>query len=200
MSTTQLHSGETRVSRGLSSSELEIQSLLKGLRIIEAVNQCPGMILAQIAVRCGLPRTTAHRALRTLEQNGFIYREEATGRFYAHRRVLGLSSGFDPLAQATALVRDQFAQVGPKIGWPMHFSTPVTDVEAPKMQLEASTDYVSPLAVDKLLPGHTIPLLQCAAGLAWLSSRNPAERTPIMERAMLWGIKERAEGSRRKTP
>jgi IclR family transcriptional regulator, mhp operon transcriptional activator len=193
LSTTQLHSGETRVSRGLSSSELEIQSLLKGLRIIEAVNQCPGMILAQIAVRCGLPRTTAHRALRTLEQNGFIYREEATGRFYAHRRVLGLSSGFDPLAQATALVRDQFAQVGPKIGWPMHFSTPVTDVEAPKMQVEASTDYVSPLAVDKLLPGHTIPLLQCAAGLAWLSSRNPAERTPIIERAMRNGCERAAQ-------
>jgi IclR family mhp operon transcriptional activator len=166
------------------SVDHETKSLLKGLRIIEAVNQWPGMILAHIALRCGLPRTTTHRTLRTLEQNGFVYRDEATGRFFPYRRVLALSSGFDPLARATALVRDQFADLGPQVGWPMHFATPLLDVETPQMQIEASTDFVSPLAVEKLLPGKSIPLLQCAAGIAWLSAMPQAIRAPIIDRAI----------------
>lgn len=175
----------------VSRSDLEIQSLLKGLRIIEAINHSPGMILAQIAASCGLPRTTAHRALRTLEQNGFIYRDQATARYFAHSRVLLLSCAFDPLAQATALVREQFAELAPQVGWPLHFSTPLVNVASPQMHVQASTDFVSPLAVDKLLPGHDIPVLQCAAGLAWLSSLPVAERAPIIERA-LQGPCERA--------
>lgn len=168
----------------VSQSELEIQSLLKGLRIIEAINQHPGMILAQIAVRCGLPRTTAHRALRTLEQNGFVFREAATSRFYAHHRVLRLSNGFDALAQLTARAREQFAEVGPQIGWPLHLTTPDVALDSPQMHVQASSDHVSALAVDKLLPGQSIPVLQCAAGLAWLSSIPSGERSPIVERAM----------------
>jgi IclR family mhp operon transcriptional activator len=164
--------------------ELENRSLLKGLRIIEAINQRPGMILAQITVLCGLPRTTAHRALRTLEQNGFVWRDEATSRYFPHRRVLGLSSGFDPLARTTALVREQFAEVGPKVGWPLHFAVPSTELQSPQMNIQASTDYTSPLAVDKLLPGRSIPLLQCAAGLAWLATQPQAARAPIIERAI----------------
>lgn len=168
----------------MQSSDHETKSLLKGLRIIEAVNRWPGMILAHIATRCGLPRTTTHRTLRTLEQNNFVYRDAATGRFFPYSRVLALSSGFNALAQATALVRDQFAELAPTVVWPMHFATPVVDVAAPQMQVEASTDYVSPLAVEKLLPGKAIPLLQCAAGIAWLSSVPQPQRAPIIERAI----------------
>jgi IclR family mhp operon transcriptional activator len=168
----------------ISNADHDTKSLLKGLRIIEAVNRWPGMILAHIALRCGLPRTTTHRTLRTLEQNGFVYRDAATGRFFPYRRVLALSSGFDAVARATASVRDEFAALGPTVGWPMHFATPLLNVEDPQMQVEASTDYVSPLAVEKLLPGNLIPLLQCAAGLAWLSSVPQDIYAPILDRAM----------------
>lgn len=175
---------DTTLIRKIASADHETKSLLKGLRIIEAVNRWPGMILAHIALRCGLPRTTTHRTLRTLEQNGFVYRDEATGRFFPYRRVLALSSGFDPVARATATVRDEFAELGPKVGWPMHFATPLLNSEDPQMQVEASTDYASPLAVEKLLPGKSIPLLQCAAGLAWLSSVPHNLRPPIIDRAI----------------
>lgn len=187
--------GETRAgSQRAPVVSHETKSLLKGLRIIEAVNQWPGMILAHVALRCGLPRTTTHRTLRTLEQNGFVYRDEATGRFFPYKRVLALSCGFDPIARVTTLVRDQFADLGPQIGWPMHFAMPLLDSEAPQMHIEASTDFVSPLAVEKLLPGKSIPLLQCAAGLAWLSSQPQATRAPIIDRA----IDVRCEGPAQK--
>ncbi len=175
---------DTTLTRNISSADHETKSLLKGLRIIEAVNRWPGMILAHIALRCGLPRTTTHRTLRTLEQNGFVYRDVATGRFFPYRRVLALSSGFDAVARVTASVRDEFACLGPKVGWPMHFATPLLNVDDPQMQVEASTDYVSPLAVEKMLPGKAIPLLQCAAGLAWLSSVPQDVCASILDRAI----------------
>lgn len=180
----QLERDASESARPQCRTDVEIQSLLKGLRIIEAINHSPGLILAQIAASCGLPRTTAHRALRTLEQSGFIYREASTARYYPHRRVLGLSCGFDALAQVTALVREQFDEIAQQVAWPLHFSTPMLDTDLPQMHVQASTDFVSPLAVEKLLPGKSIPLLQCAAGLAWLSTVAPSERAPIIERAI----------------
>lgn len=184
MDTQYQNSVAVQLTRNIADPDHETKSLLKGLRIIEAVNRWPGMILAHIAQRCTLPRTTTHRTLRTLEQNGFVYRDEATGRFFPYRRVLALSSGFDPVARVTASVRDEFAELGPQVGWPMHFATPLLDSDEPQMQVEASTDYVSPLAVEKMLPGKSIPLLQCAAGLAWLSSVPQELRTPIIDRAI----------------
>lgn len=184
MATQYQDSVDTSLIRRISSDDNETKSLLKGLRILETVNRWPGMILAHIALRCDLPRTTTHRTLRTLEQNGFVYRDAATGRFFPYRRVLALSSGFDPVARVTASVRDEFAALGSTVGWPMHFATPLLDVGDPQMQVEASTDYVSPLAVDKLLPGQLIPLLQCAAGLAWLSSLPENVCAPILDRAI----------------
>jgi IclR family mhp operon transcriptional activator len=52
------------------------------------------------------------------------------------------------------------------------------------MQVRVSTDHQNPLAVDKLLPGREIPMLQCAAGLAWISSLPTEERHALVERAL----------------
>lgn len=173
-------SGDQSVSR----SELEIQSLLKGLRIIEAINQSPGMILAQIAVACSLPRTTAHRALRTLELHGYVYRDAATARYYVNERVRALASGIDSVAEMTIRARDEFSQIGESVLWPMHFCTPMLNLEMPQMRVQASTDFVSPLAVDKLLPGASIPLLQCAAGLVCVASLPDPERIAVINQAL----------------
>ncbi len=170
--------------RTTSKSDFEIQSLLKGLRIIEAINNQPGMIVAQIAALLGLPRTTAHRALRTMEQHQYIYRDPATGGFFVNTRVRALACGIDPVAEMTIRVRGEFERIGASVRWPMHFSTPVFESAAPQIRVQASTDFVSPLAVDKLLPGASIPLLQCAAGLVCLADLADPQFHAVIHQAL----------------
>lgn len=158
----------------------EVQSLLRGLKVIEVINERPGARTAEIAVRCGIPRTSAHRMLTTLVKSGFVYRDDATGGYFAAHGVLRLSRGFDPAAQLAEIARGQLAAIAPQIAWPLHLSVP----EQLCMRVQVATDHVSPFAVEKLLPGHRLPVLQCAAGLAYLASVKDDERAPIVEAAL----------------
>ena len=155
----------------------DVQSLLRGLRVLEVVNALPGSCVSEIAVKCQLPRTSTHRLLNTLTHNGFARRDDRTQRYFPTQRVLHLACGFDRAAHLAERARLLLQELSGSISWPMHFSTQ----DHLTMQIGASTDHVSPLAVEKLLPGQRIPLLQCAAGLAWLASQPGEERRKIVE-------------------
>ncbi len=155
----------------------EVQSLIRGLQVLEAVNRKPGLVTAEIAVACNLPRTTTHRALTTLTQHGFVRRDEWTLGYLPTGRVLQLAAGFDPTARLTETARSVLEEMTTVVNWPMHFSMP----DHFDMRIRASTDRMTPLAVQKLKPGQAIPVLQCAAGLAWLASQPECERNKIVD-------------------
>ncbi len=155
----------------------DVQSLGRGLRILEAVSERPGSSTAEISLACELPRTTTHRLLVTLAQNGFVRRDEWTQKYLPTSRVLRLAGAFDVSAQITERAKSLLEELSKGIDWPMHFAVH----EQLEMRIRASTDRNNPLAVHKLRPGQTIPVLQCAAGLAWLAGQPAAERRGIID-------------------
>ncbi len=157
-----------------------VQSLVRGLRVLEVINERPGLCVSEIAARCRLPRTSTHRFLQTLTLNGFARRDERTQQYFPTHRVTNLAAGFDRTAHLTEQARQLLEQLAESITWPMHFSTQ-NDM---RMEIRASTDHVSPLAVEKLLPGQRIPLLQCAAGIAWLGSQPRGEQVKLVDAAL----------------
>ncbi len=158
----------------------DVQSLGRGLRILEVVNEHPGSSTAELALACKLPRTTTHRLLVTLAQQGFVRRDEWTQRYLPTSRVLRLVSGFDLTARLTERAQSVLNGMKTSLDWPMNVSTR----DQLLMRVRASTDRLNPLAVHKLRPGAGIPLLQCAAGLAWLAAQPAAEREQIIEDAI----------------
>jgi IclR family mhp operon transcriptional activator len=158
----------------------DVQSLLRGLMVLEEVNHRPGAVAMDIAVACNLPYTTAHRVLRTLTANGFLRREEGSGRYAPASRVLQLANGYDVQEHLTARAQAELKDLTSDVQWPMHFA--IRNELA--MQIRASTDRFSPLAVQKLMPGQSIPVLQCAAGLAWLAAQPTEDRDGILDAAM----------------
>jgi DNA-binding IclR family transcriptional regulator len=52
------------------------------------------------------------------------------------------------------------------------------------LRLQASTDHLSALALEKLNPRHRLPILQCAAGITWIGSRSRAESEKVMSAAL----------------
>jgi IclR family mhp operon transcriptional activator len=156
------------------------QLLVRGLKVLEAVNARPGAITAEICQRCDLSRTSTHRILMTLVRNGFVYREASSGGFYAAHGVLNLARGYDRAAQLAELARDELAATAATVLWPLSLSIP----EHLAMRVASSTDHFSPFAVERLVPGERIPMLQCSAGLMWLATLDPDERAPLVEAAL----------------
>jgi len=55
----------------------ELKVLNRGFEIIELLSQHPGLTLTEIAERLGVPKSTVHIYLRTLEQRGYIVNTDA---------------------------------------------------------------------------------------------------------------------------
>lgn len=68
------------------------KTLLKGLHVLEAVADAntKGRSAREIAELTGLSLCNVHRTLRTLLHAEFIYREEATSRYFTGFKVLSL--------------------------------------------------------------------------------------------------------------
>jgi len=156
------------------------QLLVRGLTVLEAVNAKPGAITAELCQYCCLSRTSTHRILTTLVRKGFVYRDAATGGYYAANGVLKLARGYDAAAQLAEFAREELAAAAATVLWPLSLSIR----EDLAMRVASSTDHVSPFVVEKLVPGERIPMLQCSAGLAWLATQDPAERARIVDAAL----------------
>jgi IclR family transcriptional regulator, KDG regulon repressor len=70
-----------------------VPSVEQALRILEVVASSKrGMPLAQLAQRLGIPRSSAHCLLLMLARNGFLHRNEASGRYQLGLRLFGLAA------------------------------------------------------------------------------------------------------------
>jgi IclR family transcriptional regulator, acetate operon repressor len=73
----------------------QVQSLTRGLTILERLAEVDGgMSLTDIAARVGLPASTAHRLLATLEQQGFVTQSGDLGLWYVGLKAFRVGSAF----------------------------------------------------------------------------------------------------------
>ena len=82
----------------------EVQSLLRGLSLIEAFADLDGVAasLNELARRTGLSPSTAHRLLATLQAEGYVTREADTSRYVLGHRIAGAAA---TLQQRTSHLR-----------------------------------------------------------------------------------------------
>ncbi len=73
----------------------QVQTLTRGLTILERLAEVDGgMTLTDVAARVGLPASTAHRLLATLEQTGFVYQSGDLGLWYVGLKAFRVGSAF----------------------------------------------------------------------------------------------------------
>lgn len=70
------------------------KTLLKGLRVLEAITEMDGQprTIDEIATRVGLTRSNAHRTLQTLAHAGYVAKDRATGTYRATIRLFELGA------------------------------------------------------------------------------------------------------------
>ncbi|BAS26885.1 IclR family transcriptional regulator [Limnochorda pilosa] len=73
-----------------------VRALDRGLSILEALTDQPGLTLSEIAERVRLPVSTAYRLLETLRSRRFVQPSDETGRYHVGVRAFEVGSAFLP--------------------------------------------------------------------------------------------------------
>jgi IclR family acetate operon transcriptional repressor len=94
-----------------------VQSLTRGLNILEALSRAEGgLTLTDVAQRVGLPPSTAHRLLATLEKMRYVFQAGDLGLWYVGLQAFTVGSTFlaarDWVAQSHPYMRRLMEQSG----------------------------------------------------------------------------------------
>jgi IclR family transcriptional regulator, acetate operon repressor len=95
----------------------QVQSLTRGLSILESLARAEGgLTLTDVAQRVGLPPSTAHRLLSTLEKMGYVFQAGDLGLWYVGLQAFTVGSSFlaarDWAAQSHPYMRRLMEQAG----------------------------------------------------------------------------------------
>lgn len=82
-----------------------LQSLERGLAVLETLNRVPGLGIDSLALMLNLTRGTTYRLLKTLLRDGYVDRSVCRGKYVVTERVLCLSDGFKASAHPENQVR-----------------------------------------------------------------------------------------------
>lgn len=142
-----------------------VRSLSRGLAVLKTINQHGAMSLMDISRSCDMPYPTASRIVQTLVLEGLIERDRRRKCYRPTSLVRSLAHGYKEKARLADIALPHLRQLTEKIGWPLTISTRV----GPNMVVETSTHLLTSMCYYDPKPGFSLPLLECSAGLAYLS-------------------------------
>lgn len=133
--------------------------------------------MMEIARASAVPYPTACRIVQTLLFEGLIEQEPARKRYRPTGLVQTLAHGFQGHANIVQAARPHIVELTRKVQWPISLSTHVGS----NMVLRDSTHALTTLTFNDYYPGFTIPILECASGLAYLAHLPREERDGILD-------------------
>jgi IclR family mhp operon transcriptional activator len=154
-----------------------IRALMRGLDALTVLNLRDGASVSEVAHEIRLPRTTVYRILETLCNCGFVYRDSSDERYRLTILVRGLSEGFDDEAWVSQIAKPMIYSLCAEIVWPVSLAT----LSGSKMMLREATDHSTPLAIERYSAGLQLPLLNTAAGRAYLANCPPVQRDALID-------------------
>ncbi len=162
-----------------------IQSLERGLRVLQALHATPISSLHDVHLLTGLPKPTLLRILHTLERSGLVSRRLADGRY----RISGIQTRltrkrdrYARVAEAAAPVLDRLCQ---KVSWPSDLMVPAGDHMEIRETSRTQSPFLTYYTKDRV--GTPVNWLLSAVGRAYLAY------CPDMERRKLTDLLRRSD-------
>ncbi len=154
-----------------------IRAISRAIAVLQAINRHGSLSLMSIANEAEVPYPTACRIVQTLLFEGLIEREPARKRYRATALVHTLSHGFQSDDRLVLAARPHIVELTKQVGWPIAICTHVGS----SMMVRDSTHALTSLTLTNYYPGYTLPILECAAGRAYLAFAPEEERASILQ-------------------
>ncbi len=159
------------------SAPTGVRSLLRGLEILIAVNENPPATITRLVALTGLPKATVIRLLATLKSAGYVRQNSDSGAYEALPQVRRLASAMIVENPFLTEARQRLNAFGLQVGWP----SDLLMAEPDAMVTVASNRDAAPIHLRRF-EQRRFPILDSAAGLAYLSALPESDRISIVER------------------
>lgn len=149
-----------------SDRGIPIRALSRGIAVLQAINRSGSLPMKDIQKACDLPFPTVSRIVQSLMHDGLIEREPKRRHYRPTAMVQTLSHGFQGDGRLVKAARPHIVELTRQVGWPITLSTHVGH----SMVIRDSTHALSALTFSEYFPGYASPMVESAAGLAYLAA------------------------------
>lgn len=154
----------------------KVESIARGLSVLEAVSANPGATNAQISEVVGLHRTTVYRMLETLEELGYVRRRLADDGYFVTHAVSALGNLSEENAELLDAATPCLRELNNRIEWPSSVVVP----DRNNMVIRETTHGRSRIHVHNVGIGTPVPMFTSAAGRAYFSYCSDDKRRSIL--------------------
>lgn len=156
-----------------------MQALLRGIDILRLLNVEAGLTATEIGRKVSLPRITAFRLLKTLQQDSFVLCDE-NRRYRLGPRVQELGSLYSKQNWVIEVAAPMMRIVGERVGWPLVLA----GSNGPRMTILHTTRDDTGFWLRLKGPGSQLPILRSALGIAYLAHCPKAMRDALLRAAL----------------
>ncbi len=163
-----------------------IESLARGLQVVEAIRQHSPASLALLHRHTGISKATLLRILKTLQEAGWVYRALGDSCYRLSFTVSRQMPGNDPGEQLAELAAPIIQELQSRLRWPVDIA--MRDGLA--MKIVETTRLHSVFILNRQVMGYRPPFLMSGNGRAYLAFCPEEERRSIIAALKAAGGKE----------
>ena len=152
------------------------QPIARAFDILIALNRCSFATLQTLFEETKLPKSSIHRVLGTLCDQGFVARDPVRGVYRLTGKVQLLSAGYNERSRITDIGAPVLRRTTERISWPLAIGT----LERTEVVVRYSTMPFSPWAVRATTVNNRHKLLGTAMGTAYLAACSEHEREVLL--------------------
>lgn len=162
----------------MPSTSGAIRSVQRILLLLKVLNEREIWVLQDLQKRTGLPKSTLHRLLATLQSEHYVHSgEEMYGKYRLTHCVRDLSSGFVEKNRLADIAGPIVIAATKKHKWPMGIGV----IDGAEVRVNLCTMPYSPYSMKPTSFGQRYGLLDTALGSAYLAFCEPSERRILMQ-------------------
>ena len=166
------------INKSAQTTTETIRSVQRALLVLRVLNERERWSLQDLQARTGLPKSTLHRLLLTLQVEHYVYSgEETYGEYRLTQDVSNLSRGVTVKNRLADVARPIVISVTKTIKWPMAVGV----IDGAAVRVNVCTMPYSPYSMRPTCMGQRYDLLTTALGNAYLAFCDAAERRILID-------------------
>jgi IclR family mhp operon transcriptional activator len=156
----------------------EIRSVQRALLVLRAMNEQTVWTLHELHQRTGVPKSSLHRLLCTLERERYVRTDpQVAGCYFLTREVAQLSRGITEKSALAEAAAPLMIATTREIRWPLSLGV----IDEDRIRVVFCTMPYSPYAIRPSSTGRRYDMMKSALGRAYLANCPQVERRIIVE-------------------